>query len=251
MESNDCLTNEMLTKRESEVREATLAKSDAFKSQNAQRHFKEGFVRRHYMLQSSRLYLNDRCSQMRKESLSPYEATDCAIYLNAYYLNLCGALDNLAWVLQCEYELLNGVTEIDKKRMGCGLFKEDFLKCLSLRHPKLAGVLNNNKTWIRTVVELRDPAAHRIPIYVPPSVITTKEQIEKFRSLEAEIAEHIHGDGNRSVSEFYREAQAVAEFMPIMILSTHEGLRLCSIDKQVRYDQGMYLKIASAVLEVF
>jgi hypothetical protein len=95
-------TDEALLSRESALRRMTFAKRDAFTSHDAWRHFNEGVVRRHYMLQSSRLFLCDRCSPQRKEPLSVYEATECAIHLNAYYLNLRGTLDNLAWVLQYE-----------------------------------------------------------------------------------------------------------------------------------------------------
>src|SRR5215475_10715540 len=88
-------TDEMLLWRESELRSSTLDKRDAFTNPNARRHFNEGFVRRHYMLQSSRLFLSQHCRQGRKEPLSPYEATDCAIHLNAYYLNLPKSPRNL------------------------------------------------------------------------------------------------------------------------------------------------------------
>jgi hypothetical protein len=106
IDGDNFFTDEVLLRRESALRSSTFAKRDAFTSANARRHFNEGFVRRHYMLQSSRLFLCLHCSQSRKEPLSPYEATDCAIHLNAYYLNLRGALDNLAWVLQYEWQLL-------------------------------------------------------------------------------------------------------------------------------------------------
>jgi hypothetical protein len=96
-------TDVALLSRESALRRMTFAKRDAFTSHDAWRHFNEGVVRRHYMLQSSRLFLCDRCSPQRKEPLSVYEATECAIHLNAYYLNLRGTLDNLAWVLQYEF----------------------------------------------------------------------------------------------------------------------------------------------------
>ena len=90
-----------------------------------------------YMLQSSRLFLCDRCSPQRKEPLSVYEATECAIHLNAYYLNLRGTLDNLAWVLQYEWGLLANVAEDTRGRLGCNLFGRQFLKALKARHAAL------------------------------------------------------------------------------------------------------------------
>jgi hypothetical protein len=136
-------------------------------------------------------------------------------------------------------------------RTDCGLFKVKFLGALKSQHPQLECLLSNNKDWIKKLTEIRDPAAHRIPIYVPPSVITTQEQIDEFRNIEKKVAEYVYEDGGEPVSELYREVQAVADFMPIMLLSTDEGLLSYSIDKQVRFDYDLYLTVASAVIEVF
>lgn len=243
-------TDEALLRRESVVRSSTFAKRDAFTSANARRHFNEGFVRRHYMLQSSRLFLCQHCSQSRKEPLSPYEATDCAIHLNAYYLNLRGVLDNLAWVLQYEWQLLAGVTEDGGRgRQECNLFGPRFLAALKSQHSELASVLDQHGNWARELAELRDPAAHRVPIYVPPSVITSQEQVEKFRQIEAQADVALSERGDRPISEIYREAQAVADFMPVMIISTPQGLGIRSISEQVRSDHDKYLTIARAIVD--
>jgi hypothetical protein len=141
-------TDEAFLRRESDLRSSTFEKRDAFTCANARRHFNEGFVRRHYMLQSSRLFLSQHCSQGRKEPLSVYEATDCAIHVNAYYLNLRGALDNLAWVLQYEWQLLDGVTEDGgRERQACYLFDRRFLAPLKSQHSELESVLAQHSNW--------------------------------------------------------------------------------------------------------
>jgi hypothetical protein len=244
------LADETLLWRESELRSSTLDKRDAFTSPNARRHFNEGFVRRHYMLQSSRLFLSQHCRQGRKEPLSPYEATDCAIHLNAYYLNLRGTLDNLAWVLQYEWQLLAGVMEEGGRgRQACSLFGPRFLAALKSQQPKLASVLEQHGHWASELAELRDPAAHRVPIYVPPSVITSQEQVDKFRRIEAQADAAPSERGDRPISEIYREAQAVADFAPVMIISTPQGLEMRLISEQVRYDHDKYLTIARAIVD--
>jgi hypothetical protein len=250
IDGDSFFTDEALLERENIVRSSTFAKRDAFTSANARRHFNEGFVRRHYMLQSSRLFLFQHCSQSRTEPLSPYEATDCAIHLNAYYLNLRGALDNLAWVLQYEWQLLAGVTEDEVSgRQKCNLFGAPFLAALQSQYPELASVLDQRLNWAKELAKLRDPAAHRVPIYVPPSVITCQEQVDKFRHIEAQADVALSERGDRPISEIYREAQAVADFMPVMIISTPQDLRICSISEQVRSDHDKYLTIARAVVD--
>jgi hypothetical protein len=76
-ESDDFfIENEEVLSRESTLRRKTAAKQHSFTSHDAWRHFNEGVVRRHYMLQSSRLFLCDRCHPQRTEPLSVYEATE-------------------------------------------------------------------------------------------------------------------------------------------------------------------------------
>jgi hypothetical protein len=244
------ITDDALLQRESDLRSSTIEKRNAFTNANAQRHFNEGFVHRHYMLQSSRLYLCHYWSRGRKDPLSPYEATDCAIHLNAYYLNLRGTLDNLAWVLQYEWQVLTGVTEEGgRERQACYLFGRQFLTALQSRHPDLAFVLNQHGNWASELANLRDPAAHRIPIYVPPSLMTTQAQVDEFRRIEAQADAPPSERGDRAISEIYSKAQKVADFVPVMIISTSQGLKMGSISEQVRYDHDKYLTIAGAVAD--
>ncbi|MCA1576627.1 MAG: hypothetical protein LC794_04590 [Acidobacteria bacterium] len=250
IDRNNFVTDEALLNREHALRSSTFAKRNAFTSDNARRHFNEGFVRRHYMLQSSRLFLCQHCNPSRKEPLSPYEATDCAIHVNAYYLNLRGALDNLAWVLQYEWQLLAGVREDGgRSRLRCNLFDQRFLTALKSQYAALASMLDEHGSWARDFAELRDPAAHRVPIYVPPSVITSQEQMDKFRIIEAQADVAPSERGGRTLSEIYREAQAVADFMPVMVLSTPQGLVIRPISEQVRSDHDRYLTIARAIVD--
>jgi hypothetical protein len=86
-------------------------------------------------------------------------------------------------------------------------------------------VLDQHGDWASELAEPRDPAAHRVPIYVPPSVITSQEQVEKFRRIEAQADAAPSERGDRPISEIYREAQAVADFAPIMILSTPQAIK--------------------------
>ncbi len=171
-----------LLHRESLLRGETIKKSNVFTNQDARRHFQEGFVRRHYMLQSSRLFLEEHCSLDRQIPLSPYEATDCAIHVNAYYANLRGALDNLAWVLQSERNILKDVAEDERQnRQRCHLFDKTFINSLKNADFGLGTAIEGFQRWAEGLAELRDPACHRIPIYVPPSVITRQKELEEFR----------------------------------------------------------------------
>jgi len=246
---DDILADEELLGRESALRHKTHAKSNAFTNHDAGRHFNEGVVRRHYMLQESRLFLCKHCSPSRKEALSVYEATKCAIQLNAYYLNLRGILDNLAWVLQYEWQLLPDVVEDGKGNQSCYLFGKRFLDALQSRHAKLASVLHQYGPWKEELAALRDPAAHRVPIYVAPGVATSQEQVDKWNRIMAQVDVDPAERGNKSLTEIHLEAQAVVDFVPVMWLSTRRGWVSRPIHAQVRSDHDKYLTIASAIVD--
>jgi hypothetical protein len=94
---------------------------------------------------------------------------------------------NVAWVLQYEWQLLAGVTEEGGRgRQECHLSGPRLLAALKSQYPKLASVFEQHGHWASELAELRDPAAHRVPFYVPPSVITSQEQVDKFRRIEAQ-----------------------------------------------------------------
>jgi hypothetical protein len=129
------------------------------------------------------------------------------------------------------------------------LFRQRLLPALKAKCPELASVLDQHDNWSKELAELRDPAAHRVPIYVPPSVITSQEQAEKFRRIAAQADVPLSERGDRLISEIYREAQAVADFKPVMIISTPQGWATRPISGQVRSDHDKYLIIATAVVD--
>jgi hypothetical protein len=124
-----------------------------------------------------------------------------------------------------------------------------FLAAPKSQRPALAFVFEQHSDWARELANLRDPAAHRIPIYVPPSLMTTQAQVDEFRRIEAQADAPSSERGDRAISEIYRAAQAVADFVPVMIISTSQGLKMGSISEQVRYNHDKSLTIAGAVVD--
>jgi hypothetical protein len=55
--------------------------------------------------------------------------------------------------------------------------------------------------------------------------------------------------GDRLISEIFLAAQAVTAFMPVMVLSTRQGLMARPIHGQVGSDHDKYLTITSAVVD--
>lgn len=110
------------------------------------------------------------------------ERNDLEINLHGLVINVYGILDNLAWVFVWENDLLE---KIDGKRRGVGLFNQATQKHLPIA---VNQYLNSKlKNWFNNYAKnYRDALAHRIPLYVPPMVLT-KEDGEKYTKLDRQI----------------------------------------------------------------
>ncbi|MEK6304643.1 MAG: hypothetical protein AABO41_28500 [Acidobacteriota bacterium] len=142
-------------------------------SEDTKRHLQRGLLSRLGMVEAAIIILDDEISETQSP-MDHYLAEKLALFLNAYYLNLAGSLDNLAWALTYHHNLIPNVNEADlKHRRFAQLLTKAFL--IELRQNNLdplADALEPFRDWYQDMREFRDPAAHRIPLRVPPSVWT-------------------------------------------------------------------------------
>jgi len=125
-----------------------------------------------------RLRILDRCLQKiffiyppaRMEGLSDDELIEICIHLHAFFVNLFGLFDNLAWVIVHE-------KAVSLRRSAVGLYQERTQAILTDRFREY---LNTEKisSWHNDhLKEFRDELAHRIPLYVPPFAVTQDGQV--------------------------------------------------------------------------
>jgi len=213
--------NEEILGFESRLRRLTEEVKSSLTNPEAARHL-QGFIYRHYMMQTCRLFLEEKFEPSKKQAMSVYEATDCMIHVNSYYVNLRGCLDNLSWIVQYQHGILPGVSESGgKKRQSCYLFSAKFLKLLSGEHPALAGFLLTKEQWSKDFAELRDPAAHRVPIIVSRSVLVGDEAKSKFETIMKSLPEELAA--GRPAWQIYGEADAIGSRLPLMFLQQADG----------------------------
>lgn len=217
------------------------------KSSQSQRHIKEGFDVRLLMMQECRIFMRE--NTQAGNSLSACLWTKLCIYLNAYYLNLRGALDNLAWALNYQFNLFLDVTESSKKRGKCSLFNCEFQSQIETISLSLAGCLRSNKEWHSQLADLRDPAAHRIPLTPVAGVIVGEDQLAEFRRLEALSARPREELQGLPRSYYLREAQKIANYQPIFTLSSGDSQKTLDIPTQVAFDHERFLMIATGVFQ--
>jgi len=152
-----------------------------YKSAPAKEHAHHGFVRRVKTLV--------RCIQNVFEALPPHRDTvpsseaisDATINIQAFVFNSFGAIDNLAWIWVNEKGL--------KKKNGSpipdayvGLRKANKLVRESFS-PEFCGYLEKLDNWFENLDDFRHALAHRIPLYIPPFVISPENE-PRYHGLE-------------------------------------------------------------------
>ena len=235
--------------------------ADRLQHPHAKRHLKEGFNRRLLMMEVSAREIQ-RTSKDSSRPLPPYRTAQLTLYLNAFYLNLRGALDNLAWALAYELDMRPDLSEESRKcQVFCNLFRKDFQDELEAQFPSLIKMLKELDDWFSELRTLRDPAAHRIPLCFPSSVMSKDEGVQ-WEALQEEAvtvagrASEALDDGDLEAAErlihesfdFQDQASGLGRFVPVIITSEASGHENRSAPYQLEQDEANFLKIARTVI---
>ncbi len=105
--------------------------------------------------------------------------TEAVVRLQAFSVNVFGAVDNLAWIWVAEKSITkeNG-DKIPSGWIGLGPNNKVVVATLSQEFKKHLGTLKN---WFVELEGFRHAVAHRIPLYIPPYVIQQKDSTEHQR----------------------------------------------------------------------
>jgi hypothetical protein len=144
------------------------------KSEDSKKFLNEGVGRRLFMLKTSVDSISRIYNEHRINFLTDNENAILSQNINFFYANVYAIADCLAWVFASEYPGY----KIDKRK-DVGLFNKKF-------YPKINGLseklnLNKLRPWYDEIVELRDPIAHRIPLYFPE--IYKEEDARKIKKV--------------------------------------------------------------------
>lgn len=139
-------------------------------------HLRYGVLRRLRMISTSFRRFQSLVPPDRKVPLAQDQSDDVARYLNSIYIDLLGLMDNYAWTLTHQF---GSPASVAADKMKIGLFKPTLAK-----DPNLASVIAKVRTfstWESEVKARRNPAAHRMPLYVPSAALTPCEALEYER----------------------------------------------------------------------
>ncbi|MCA9814412.1 MAG: hypothetical protein KC652_04805 [Cyanobacteria bacterium HKST-UBA01] len=140
----------------------------------AQEYLMQGAGRRFRLLYHCILNVYRIFPPGRKEFLTDGELVQVCINLHAFYVDLFGLLDNIAWVVVHEGELADQI-----QRTRVGLYSKEMQKHLNSAFSSFLNSKRMTKWHNCHLKDFRDALAHRIPLYVPPYG-QDKETGEKF-----------------------------------------------------------------------
>ncbi len=191
-------------------------------NQRAEEYAREGFSRR--------LMTMLRCVERIFELLPPEETeppeddvrSDATINLQAFIFNVFGCVDNLAWVWVLDRDLkrANG-SEIPKAQVGLrktdALVRESFSK-------DFQQYLISRDNWFEYLQSYRHALAHRIPLYIPPYIITPEHEVS-YKTLGDQMNEAMRRGDHERWSQLSDEQDALGKFVPWMTHSLKEGAK--------------------------
>jgi hypothetical protein len=238
----------MLLAGENRLLEDLYQLGQAVRSEGARKHVKAGLSRRHQMLQSCRLWLRERCLT-KSGTLSPSQVVDLNLYVNVYYVTLCGSLDNLAWALAYECQLHDPINELDRNTQrlisfGSRKFRERLGTVAAPVAMRIAGSLD----WYLEVRRFRDPAAHRLPLSVVAGILDENDHAE-YQRLQKEASAAFQARDLDKGFALTHDASMLGKFRPW--LEHPEGstadFAFYSIPRLIARDQAFYVDTLGTV----
>jgi hypothetical protein len=208
-------------------------------TQTANYFFRYGVMRRLNMLLSSFRNFQSIIMPDRAVPLTIEQTDEVCRDLNSIYINILGVLDNYAWVMVHQL----GSEKTKKARpVSIGLFKSTLAEDCTLK-PAI-DALSSFCGWEGDIKDRRDPAAHRMPLYVPPAAYTPEEiaEVDRLDNLRFEA---LRAEDFKRVSDLRSDRTRVGKFVSVFL---HDpGEKAIEIYPTLPQDIGQMVKIGRIV----
>jgi hypothetical protein len=217
------------------IRELYLLQMRQNLCDDSKRHLHRGLLIRLGMMEECIIILNEELNKAHSP-LDGYLSMQLTLFLNAYYLNLAGSLDNIAWALVYHHSLINNIDEDEPKhRRFAQHLGKDFLAEIRKKHlDQLSDGLETFRDWYWDMREFRDPAAHRIPLSVPRSV-HSEEDVKEYYRLDKEAAELIAQGEEARGMDLIHQSYRLGKHMPIFVSETSK-IKLYDLAGRINLD---------------
>lgn len=217
-----------------------------FASARAREFATHGFLRR--------LKLLNRCIGNVFEMLPPDrielpetdQLTDAAINIQAFVFNTFGCLDNLAWAWVSEKDLKKpDGSPIPNKWIGLGKANASIRDSLST---DFRTRLEEFDEWFDILENYRHALAHRIPLYIPPSILTDDKKAD-YRDLDDQMAKAYSNQDFDEYGRLSAKQGTLAVFHPFMTHSFEENAPKVVFHAQLLADFATVEEIGQRMLK--
>jgi hypothetical protein len=188
-----------------------------YKSERGAEFAKHGFCRRLETLVRTIDQVYELLPPEKAEIPHPEDVVDATIAIQGFTMNAFGCLENIAWIWLYEKDVKNGNgTVLDPKEVGLG--KKKLRKTLT---QQFLDFVDGKKEWLGNLIDFRDSLAHRIPLYIPPYVVS-QANAEKYNALEKQKWEEPARSNPQEYERLKVEQLKLCQFVPGMMHSIYE-----------------------------
>lgn len=210
------------------------------KEMHAREYLQHGLCRRLKIINKSLRNVFEIFPPDRTDRLQNEELEDIQINLHAFFINVYGSLENIAWI----YALENKIQHLTDSPLSIGLFKKETTKFLN---KELKDYLNSSriKKWFTEYAKnYRDALAHRIPLYVPPFKLNPSE-VEQFKALELQINAAFQNLDFNLIKELESQRDKLGSIAGTFLHSfSHDKSRPVALHPQLIADASTVFEIA-------
>ncbi len=220
--------------------------SHNYSNARAREHAQHGFSRRLKTLVRCIENIFEILPPDRTDPPTSEELSDAGINLQAFVFNVFGCVDNLAWIWVYEkYLKKDDGSPIPNEWVG--LRKKNRLVRKSFS-PEFLGYLDGLDEWFDHHDDFRHALAHRIPLYVPPYVVTPDKEAA-HQELENRKTAALYRTDLEDYDRLSVEQDALGVFRPFMTHSIEEGARRVVFHAQLLADFNTIEELGRKMLE--
>ena len=217
-----------------------------YKTRRGREYAHQGFCRRLDELARAVDFVFDLLPPGLDEIRDKDNVVAATMLIQSFVLNASGCLDNLAWIWVYETDLKSPQgAEIDPKWVGLGESYTHLRKSFSRPFRKH---LRSRRKWFHHLAEFRDSAAHRIPLYIPPYIIS-ETHAPRYNELGNECIEAMRQGDYEKYDKLRAEQKKLGRFLPWMSHSLIEKSPTAVFHFQLLQDYATIDEFGRKILE--
>jgi hypothetical protein len=206
-----------------------------------------GFARRLSMLvRSIEMVYSLLPPEQQQEDVPGHDTvTEATVAIQAFVINASGCIDNLAWVWVHEKDVRRPNGEpLPREHVGLRSANKSVRATFT---KGLRDYLDTREEWFDHLTHFRDSLAHRVPLYIPPYIITP-EKLDQYNQLSAEAnAAAAKGDAD-GFWKADKERDALGIFRPWMVSAVTDDKAPVVFHAQLIADYNTVHEIGERVL---